>query len=107
MSNHLTITTKKLPRLGEEHLATRYRRCQRLLAIEALFALRNENFADLPRVQKTNDLTYALLAIIDVLVRRDSEFIGFDQQVKMTEVKKVPLPRQRRASRQSCQRTKS
>ncbi len=59
------------------------------LPIEALFALRNENFRKIfLEVQKTNDLTYALLAIIDVLVGEIQNFLDLITQVKMTEVKK-------------------
>ncbi len=59
------------------------------LPIEALFSMRNENFRKIfLEVQKTNDLTYALLAIIDLVINEIQNFLDLITQVKMTEVKK-------------------
>ncbi|HOH68089.1 MAG TPA: Fic family protein [Bacilli bacterium] len=59
------------------------------LPLEALFAMRNENFRKIfLEVQKTNDLTYALLAVIDLVLNEVQNFLDLITQVKMTEVKK-------------------
>ncbi|MDY0345469.1 MAG: Fic family protein [Bacilli bacterium] len=59
------------------------------LPLEALFALRNENFRKIfLEVQKTNDLTYALLAILDLILNEVQDFLDLITQVKMSEVKR-------------------
>lgn len=59
------------------------------LPIEALLSMHNENFRKtFLEVQKTNDLTYALLAIIDIVLNEVQTFLDLITQVKMKEVKK-------------------
>jgi Fic family protein len=59
------------------------------LPMEALLVMRNENFRKIfLEVQKTNDLTYALLAIIDVVMNEVQSFLDLITQVKMKAVKK-------------------
>lgn len=51
--------------------------------------MRNENFRKIfLEVQKTNDLTYALVAIIDVMMNEVQSFLDLVTQVKMKAVKK-------------------
>jgi len=59
------------------------------LPMEALLVMRNENFRKIfLEVQKTNDLTYALVAIIDVVMNEVQSFLDLITQVKMKAVKK-------------------
>jgi Fic family protein len=59
------------------------------LPMESLLVMRNENFRKIfLEVQKTNDLTYALVAIIDVMMNEVQSFLDLVTQVKMKAVKK-------------------
>lgn len=59
------------------------------LPLEALLSMHNENFRKtFLEVQKTNDLTYALLAINDIVLNETQTFLDLITQIKMKEVKK-------------------
>ena len=59
------------------------------LPLDALLALHNENFRKtFLEVQKTNDLTYALLAIIDITINEVQNFLDVITQVRMKEMKR-------------------
>ncbi|MFA5421549.1 MAG: Fic family protein [Bacilli bacterium] len=59
------------------------------LPLESLLEMRNENFRKVfLEVQKTNDLTYALLAIIDIVLGEVQSFLDLVTQTKMKEVKR-------------------
>ncbi len=59
------------------------------LPLDALLAMHNENFRKtFLEVQKTNDLTYALLAIIDIAINEVQNFLDVITQVRMKEMKR-------------------
>ena len=59
------------------------------LPLDVLFSLHNENFRKtFLEVQKTNDLTYALLAIVEVALNEVQNFLDLITQIRMKEVKK-------------------
>ena len=60
-----------------------------LLPLETLFAMRNDNFRKVfLEVQKTNDLTYALLAIGELVLSEVQDFLDLVTQIKVKEVKR-------------------